>query len=215
MMNLYLIKSKVDLIKEAQQDFLNLYGKECNPFTRKVYFYFFVQDNKKYIHKKALQFIYTNAETYTSEVDPYYCNLTKSVTPAPNVEPFLSEYSGSLLPRLLEDNDKFFVYEYVNGHPIESVSLEEFYYLKLQHDSLDFTPFYNSMTYNLIRTDESIKLIDFKHFDHKKDLPFFVYLYNEDNRVNTLYIEKNTDTDSIAGYLGIDYPVKDAKIIEY
>jgi hypothetical protein len=214
-MNLYLIKSKVDLIKEAQEDFFNLYGKECKPFTRKIYFYFFIQDNKKYIHKKSLRFIYSNAETYTKEVDPYYCNLTKSLDPAPDVEPFLSSYDGELLPKLLEDNDKFFVYEYFEGDPVDAITADEFQHLKAQDSEVPFTPFYNSMTYNLARNAETIKLIDFKHFDPRQNLPFFVYLYNEDNRVNTLYIEKNTDTDAIVGHLGIDYPVKDAKIIEY
>jgi hypothetical protein len=213
-MNTYLAKSKVDFIKAARDDLLKLYNINYTPFTRKIYFYFFELGGKKYIHKEALKFVYTNADTFTTDIDPDSCALEKQISVV-DILPFLSSYTGTLLPKLLEDNDKFFVYEYFDGSPIEDISAEEFYYLKSQHELLPVTPFYNSMTYNLARNNETIKLIDFKHFDYKRDLPFFMYLYNEDNRVNTLYIEKNTNTGPIADHLGIDYPVEDAKIIEY
>jgi hypothetical protein len=213
-MNTYLIKSKIQWIKQARQDFLDIYGIDYTPFTRKVYFYFFIHDNKKYIHKQSLNFVYSNADTWSNDISPEYCPLVKEITTV-DICDFLRHYNGSLLPTLLEDNDKFFVYEYFEGDPVDAITADEFQHLKAQDSEVPFTPFYNSMTYNLARNAETIKLIDFKHFDPRQNLPFFVYLYNEDNRVNTLYIEKNTDTDAIVGHLGIDYPVKDAKIIEY
>jgi hypothetical protein len=71
------------------------------------------------------------------------------------------------------------------------------------------------MTYNLVRKNDTIKLIDFKHFEPKDNKPFFIYLYNEENRVNTLYIEQGTVLEQIHAHLAIDYPVHDANIIEY
>lgn len=213
-MNTYLTQSKVQFIKEARDDFKRIYGLDHTPFTRKIYFYFFEHRNKKYVHKRSLKFIYSNADTYTTEVDPYYCNLTKQTTPV-DVITFLERYQGQLLPKLLENNDSFLVYEYWPADPVDSVTSDEFWYLKGQHERLELTPFYNSMTYNLARNDNQIKLIDLKHFEPKDSKPFFLYLYNEENNVNTLYIEKGTDTAPIANHLAIDYPVLDAIIIEY
>lgn len=214
MMNTYLTQSKVAFIKEARDDFKSIYGLDLTPFTRKIYFYFFEHAGKKYVHKSSLKFIYSNADTYTKEVDPEFCYLTKQTTPV-DVIPFLENYAGTLLPKLLESNDSFLVYEYWDGDPVDYVTSDEFWYLKNQHEQLDLTPFYNSMTYNLARNIDQIKLIDLKHFEPKDTKPFFVYLYNQDNRVNTLYVETGTDIDSIVSHLGIDYPILDAKIIEY
>jgi hypothetical protein len=66
-----------------------------------------------------------------------------------------------------------------------------------------------------VRADNIIKLIDFKHFEIKDNKPFFIYLYNEENRVNTLYVEQGTVLETIFAHLAIDYPVYDATIIEY
>ena len=214
MMNTYLTQSKVAFIKEARDDFKRIYGLDHTPFTRKIYFYFFEHSGKKYVHKRSLKFIYSNADTYTTEVDPYFCFLTKQKEPV-DVFAFLESYTGTLLPKLLENNDSFLVYEYWEAEPVDYVTSDEFWYLKKQHEELALTPFYNSMTYNLARKGEQIKLIDLKHFEPKDSKPFFLYLYNEQNSVNTLYIEKGTNIGPINAHLGIDYPVKDANIIEY
>ena len=213
-MNTYLIKSKVDLIKQARKDLLDLYGIDHTPFTRKIYFYFFELDGKKYVHKESLRFVYSNAETYTKEVDPYYCHLTKEHVP-PDVCKFLETYNGTALPTLLESNDKFFVYQYVEGEPIDSITQEEFYQLWQYHTEFELTPFYNSMAYNLARTENSIKVVDLKHFECKINIPFFIYLYNEDNNINRLYVKYGTNLELIAKHLAIDYPVDTATVFEY
>jgi hypothetical protein len=213
-MNTYLIKSKIDLIKEARQDFLDLYGIDYTPFTRKIYFYFFVHNELKYIHKRSLNFIYSNADTWTFTQEPDRCGLVKEYDII-DLYPFLESYSGSLLLDLVEHNDKFLVYKYAHGDPIESITKQEFYQLRSAHDEMLFTPFYNSMTYNLVRTADSIKLVDFKHFEPKDNKPFFVYFHNEQNRVNTLYIEQGTPLKPIIDHLEIDYPVNSATIREY
>ena len=213
-MNTYLIQSKVKLIKDARAKLFELYNIDYTPFTRKIYFYFFIYEQKKYVHKESLEFVYSNAETYTEDIDPYYCNLTKCILPV-DVCNFLESYSGTFLPKLLDSNNTFLVYEYVNGDPIESVNQTEFFTLKLHHEAMELTPFYNSMTYNLIRTEKDVILVDLKHFENKKDLPFFVYLYNKDNCVNRLYIESTSDLDSIKQHLALDYPIDLAEITIY
>jgi hypothetical protein len=132
-----------------------------------------------------------------------------------NVCKFLETYTGTFLPKLLDNNDKFFVYEYMEGEPINTVTTDEFFTLKLHHEDLQLTPFYNSMTYNLIRTSNGVKLVDLKHFENKKDLPFFVYLYNKDHGINKLYIEEHSVLDKAMQHLAFDYPVNLAEIITY
>lgn len=214
MMNTYLTQSKIRLIKRAKQDLQDIYDIDYTPFTRKMYFYYFVLDGRKYVHKESLWFVYTNAETYTNDREPDQCDLRQNTVP-PDVLGFLSSYQGALLPQLLEENDKFLVYEYFEGTHIDSITESEFFYLKTHHKITELTPFYNSMAYNMARNGDCIKLIDFKHFEPKDSKPFFIYLYNEDNKVNMLYIEKNTDIGSIFEHLAIDYPVEDAIIVEY
>lgn len=213
-MNTYLTKCKVDLIKQARKDLRDLYGIDYTPFTRKIYFYFFELQGKKYVHKESLRFVYANADTYTKLIDPYYCHLTKEFVP-PDVCSFLENYKGTALPALLESNDKFLVYEYINGEPIDSLSVDEFYQLEQYHNDFELTPFYNSMTYNLARTANSIKVIDLKHFECKINMPFFIYLYNEDNGINKLYIKSGTDLSLIINHLITDYPVTSAVIFNY
>ena len=214
MMNTYLIQSKVNWIKQARQDLKRIYNLDHTPFTRKIYFYFFEHDNKKYVYKNALKFVYSNAETFTKEIDPYFCELTQQYTPV-DVCQFLEQVDSPLFPKLLDSNDSFFVYEYVIGDPVEFVTKEEFEFIEEQNQKLALTPFYNSMTYNLVRTSDSIKLVDLKHFECKIDLPFFLYFYNKDNVVNRLFSRKNTDLEKIFAHVGLDYPVSQAEIILY
>jgi hypothetical protein len=213
-MNTYLTNCKIELIKEVKQSLLDLYGIDSTPFTRKIYFYFFIYNNKKYVYKKALNFVYSNAETYTTALDPTMCHLTKEIDPVRICE-FLENYCGNLLPKLLEINDKFLVYEFEVGEPVDSITQLEFITLRDHVETMSLTPFYNSMTYNLVRGPNGIKLIDLKHFEVKDNKPFFVYLYNKDNGVNLLYVIKDTVIDSILQHLNIDYPASEATLIEY
>jgi hypothetical protein len=208
----YITWSKVCLIHEAAADFKDLYDIKCNPFTRKQFFYFITHDNKKYIHKRSLQFVYTNADTYTSDIRPNWCDLKKKIEPC-DIIAFLESYTGDLLPKLIESNKKFLVYEYWNGIPIDSIEPGEFAFLKHQHEQGTLTPFYNSMCYNLVRGNDGTRLVDFKHFEFRDSKPFFLYFYNDTNAVNTLYIEADTPLESIIEHLRIDYPILDAKIV--
>lgn len=108
------------------KDAMDVYGIDAIPFSRKIYFYFFVIGNKKYIHKESLRFVYSNGETYTNDIDPQFCRLTKEIEPI-DVCTFLESYKGDLLPQLLDVNDKFLVYQYEDGSLVTDINNQEFY----------------------------------------------------------------------------------------
>jgi len=215
-MNTYLIQSKIELLKEFKQDFKLIYNVDVFPFTNKLFFYFYVIEGKKYVHRKSLEFIYSNADTYTYDIDPYYCNLKKEYLPF-NIISYLSSINSNLLPPLLDINDKFLVYDYINGIPINSINKDEYYYLKNLDTLSNYTAFYNSMCYNLLRDNEGkIVLIDLKHFEIKKsNLPFFLYFYNKSHAINCLYYDNSNMLPDILNHISIDYPTNNIKLINY
>lgn len=212
-MNGYLTWSKARLIRQAQNDFLNLTGIKITPWTKKIYFYFFIHEGKKWVSKSGLNFVYTNADTWTNDPLPDHCGLQREFKSVDVVD-FLNYYSGKLLPPR-QQNQSFFIFDWIEGEPVNSITIDEFFYLHDQNMSMEFTPFYNSMTYNLVRTRDRIYLVDLKHFDRKIDLPFFVYFYNDAHQINRLYVEIGANLDKIIQHLKIDYPVLDAEIIGY
>ena len=213
-MNTYIINSKVKYIKQAKQDLKDLYNIDYTPFTRKNFFYFFVIDGKKFVHKESLNFVNSNAETYTRSRDPFFCALKKEFEPF-DIQNFLENYQGSLLPTMLENNDKFFVYEYLQGEPVVDINSTEFHILKEKIKDMSVTPFYNSMTYNLVRTKTDIKLVDFKHLEKKTEIPFFVYFYNKEYNINTLHFSQCDDLKLIKNILSVDYPIEKTNFIAH
>lgn len=212
--------AKSKQIIKAKKDYLEDFNKEAKMFTNKEFFYFFVDENTKYIHKDSLRFCLTNANTYEFDINP-----TKAITPTPETKQyfekeihdlfeFFTNYKGDLLPEL-HSSENFFHYEFVIGESITSITNEEFFKLKELHDNSEFTPFYNSLCYNIVREPEgTLKVIDFKHFERKDEKPFFVYMYNEDHHINALYIEEGTDLDLVFERLDKDYKIE-AKHIHY
>lgn len=211
--NYYLNKKKVELIKEAKKDFFDLYNLNYTPFTKKIFFYFFIYDSKKYVHKKSLNFIYTNADTYTEEISPYFCKLEKK-EPI-DVIKFLSSCDDNLLLKKVEENEKFLVYDFFDGDFLTDLNKEDFYYLKYFHENNWLTPFYNSMAYNILKKDHVIKMIDFKHFEEKDKKPFFIYMYNQQNKINKLFLENYDKIDMILNHLSKDYPMHNIEIFKH
>jgi hypothetical protein len=209
MTNTYITNSKAQWIRRACKDFKEISGIEHLPWTRKNFFYFFEHRGKKYVHKDALRFVYTNADTYSHEREPDCCPLVKEINPIDVIE-FLETTTSELFPPLIESNDKFLVYEYVQGTPATDITAEEFFWIKEQHNKLSHTPFTNSMTYNLVRADQ-LKLVDLKHFE-AKSLPFFVYFYNKENNINSLYLDNESNCMAVFEHLRVDYPVDSAII---
>lgn len=213
MMNTYIIKEKARLIRKAQEDFYTDFGLRHTPFTRKTFFYFFELNGAKYVHKESLRFVYTNANTWTNNSDPSMCSLYKEFK-VPEVLSFLSNNDSSLLPAILEETENFIVFDYIPGKPVDSISKEEYNYIKGENEKMSLTPFYNSMAYNLLRADK-LYLIDLKHFEYKKDIPFFIYFYNFDFGINKLYTDVDVDINLINGILDVDYPFAESDIIYY
>lgn len=209
-MNLYLIKFKVDQIKQAAYD----YGKPINGFTRKLFFYFFIDNNIKYIHKQSLFGVYTNAFTYSDEEDtPNYCRLNDKPI-KDTFKPILDWIvkGNSIIPKV-NDSEHFISHKVMKGEVLNSLTQDQFFELK-EYDG-EYTPFYNSMCYNLIDTVDGIKVLDMKHFELRDDKPFFIYMYNEDHGINKLYVESNTQLKPIFDHLNKDYYVTKQDVIYY
>lgn len=139
-MNTYIIKEKARWIRQAQKDLFQEFGIEHTPFTRKDFFYFFELDRRKYVHKQALEFVYSNAGTWTNDSDPSHCNLAKQYE-IPEVIDFLQNNDSELIPDLLEVTDNFLVFDYIPGKPVDSITEEEYNYLKDETLFMNLTPF--------------------------------------------------------------------------
>jgi hypothetical protein len=206
----YKEKMKIKLMREAIQDFEKDFGRKPKTFfTKKDNFYFIVDyydDMKtKFIHKKSLKMIYTNYDTYTYDLEPETCYLTKQYKPFDLCQLGLPEISKN-----------FYAVTWLEGEIVMNISKEDFYHLKNKWNDKKFTPFYNQMLFNLIRNAEGIFIIDYKHFEYSKDLPFFIYFYNKDFNVNKLYCEKNIkkeDLEKIKKHLRKDYVVEDKNVV--
>lgn len=220
-MNLFCIKFKAFLIRKAQTDFFNEFNLSVNIFTKKIFFYFFVHNNVKYIHKESLRLVYTNLDTGSDLQDtPNFCDiLDKNKIQEKNEAVkdiiFLLQEQNILIPKI-NNTLNFLTYEFIIGEPVVEISSDEFKFLKNNSNFNGYTPFYNSMCFNMIRTKETLKLIDFKHFEKIDSKKFFIYLNNEDFNINKLYIEKSTERDDIniiLDHLRLDYNVERKDII--
>ena len=212
MANLYLSKFKADQIRKAKKDF----GNNVSAFTRKLFFYYFIDDGKKYIHKDSLRAVYTNADTYSElENTLDFCLIADK----PKIDVFSEILSfitteNKIIPKF-EENDKFLFHKYIAGEPLTEINNYQFFFLKDADEEKDFTPFYNSMCYNLVSSEEGVMLIDMKHFERKDDKPFFVFMNNDKAKINDLYIEDDTVIDNIMNHLEKDYIIDNINIIRF
>jgi hypothetical protein len=202
----YRNKMKIKLMREAVEDFKKDLDKEPKHFfTKKENFYFIRDEDKKYIHKKSLRMIYTNYDTYTYDLEPETCMLTKQYKPL-----------DLCLLGLPEASKNFYIVNWLEGEQILSLEENDYFHLKDKWKNINFTPFYNQMAFNLVKNENGIFIIDYKHFENKRDLPFFVYFYNKDFNINILYYEKNeNDLEKIKDYLSIDYPIEKAELVDF
>jgi hypothetical protein len=199
----YKNQMKIKLMREALKDFNNDFGMDPDEFfTNKDNFYFVLKDNIKYIHKKSLKMIYTNYDTFTNDIDPEVCKLKKDI-----------EVFSICKLSLPEASPNFYKVPYLEGKIITSIDKNDFLHLKNKWDKKNFTPFYNQMVFNLIKNKKGIFIIDYKHFENRKDLPFFIYFYNKKFNINTLYYSE--DLDKIFEYLKNDYPIKNVELVYY
>ncbi len=211
MISYYLTQLKAQLLRRAQRDFAEEYNKQITPYTSKTFFYFHIMDGVKYVHLPSLEAVYSNGDTFCTDLLPECCYLQKQIEPV-DIASFLTSYNGDLLPLKLHQNKSFIAYQTVRGQALTQVNIHEFYRLKEKSRHCALTPFYNSMAYNLVKADDSddVFLVDVKHFEEKDNKPFFIYMFNRENGINDLYVEQLTNT--ILDHLRIDYPVDYAKI---
>jgi len=186
-----LTKEILKQIITFKKQFKESFGYDIIPCrTNKIYHYFEVVNNTKIVSKEALQYIYGN------DCISLF-NFFRS--------------NNKLLPKVLDENKYFFIFEYLEGEIMVDITKEDFDYLE-QFQGLEFYPFVNSLYSNLIRTSNGIKLIDLKHLDNKvTNLPnkikdtLIVYMNNEDNNVSDLYIRDDKYLDEILEVLIKDY----------
>jgi len=194
------VKQIIEYKKEFNLDFgLNIDIKQ----NRKLFHYFEIYDGylkkTKVVRKKSIQEIYE-----------YDCEDLFNF--------FRSE--DELLPTLLGESKHFFIFEYVEGELVKSITKEDFKYLE-RFESYEFYPFINSLYTNLIRLEDgSIKLADLKHLDNKIcKIPEYlkenliVFLYNKEDRVSNLYIKDEKYIDEIFEILEKDYD--NIKVIKF
>jgi len=212
--NKYLLWYKAKAIREAKKDF----KKPVDAFTRKKFFYFFLDDGYKWIHIKALEGVYTNAFTYSNEEDtPNFCYIKDK----PKKDKFKEicqfiERGGQLFPKVMKSNN-FYYYKVEDGSPLTEIDEDIYFKLKHQYEIMTYTPFYNSMCYNLIQNSQGeIKMIDYKHFEERDaNMPFFIYMNNDKIKVNDLYLESGYSKDMIKKiiiHLRKDYEVSEDNI---
>lgn len=204
--------SKRRNMTQAVLDFEELYGQRLYvPHTNKQYFYFIAHGGKKYVHKSSLRFLYTNRDTYTYEDDASCCPLTREFEPI-DIVSILESESLPFLPKLLDSNEHFLVYEYIEGTPIQDITEDDYEECRHIHSQSSLTPMYNSINGNMIRTPSGIKLIDFKQLDPvEPSTPFFVYLRYPTS--STLHIDASSDIAPVLSLLDAEYSTNNLSII--
>jgi len=186
---------KLHQMLSFKQRFLEDFGRPVSlDMNDKIYFYFQKVEGTKVVSKEALQQIYE-----------YDCE---------DLFDFLRS-GNPLLPCLIEETRHFFVFEYLHGEVLESITADDFREIERLTAGSEYTPFHNSMYTNIIKTGGKIKLIDFKHLDNKiteVDIDTFVFMHNNKNKICDLYIRNFDDLDSIMELLEKDYDLTNLKI---
>lgn len=209
----YDVWSKVQHTRQAQADFLELYGERVSPFTSNQYFYFIIHNGKKFVHKQSLKYIYTNRGTFTLDEGLDYCKLVKEFTPI-DIVSILENEQLPFMPRLLDANEQFLVYEFTTGEMIQHITADDYYECKRIHAATHLTPFYNSINGNMIRTVSGIVLIDFKQLDPiDQSQPFYVYLRWPN--ATELHVDSQTDVDPIIQMLDDEFSTKNLTTIRH
>jgi len=209
----YLLKSKALYIRKAIAHFKEEFNIDIKIFTKKMFYYFTIHNNIKYIHKESFLFYLNNGDTFTYDIIPWKCNIDSL-----NTFDFmyndivkLLKSNNNLIPHIRESNN-FYMYDFVEGEPIIDISVKEFFELRKFFNENTIIPFYNSMCFNIVRTLNGLKIIDLKHFERKDNKPFYIYLNNDKYNINTLYIEETSDLELVLKHLRRDYTITNENI---
>lgn len=172
------------------------------------FFYYFIHNDYKYIHKESYLFNITLYDTFDdNDIIKDYCNLKdksnilKYKTYQKNILNYIRGNYG-FLPEVQED-EFFFKAKILKGTILyqlitrkDFLDLYEHYKISI---SLGVNPFSSLLSKNIIRTGTGIKLIDFKQLrtnEFELALPFLVFLGNKDeSSFNLFTFKENKDYD--------------------
>lgn len=234
----YLRNKKVELIKESYVDFKADFNVELDygsGFTRSDFFHFVIYDGKKYVHKKAFEFLLTNGETFLVNVENpkefmVNKNVNEIVKHKANVvkmfEFFRSEINKyEIYPKLLNESEHFFVFEYYGDEDYEEIldlKLEDAKYISLHYKKATkgknevVTPFFNQMYHKILRHKHSkiIKIRDIKGLEFHDNEALGILFYNDAVNVYYLLERRYILKSMILAPFKNDYKVKATQMIK-
>lgn len=235
----YLLDNKIRLMKKFAQDLkkdFKISVPEGYGFTKSDFFHFGAIEDKKYVHKEALLFFFTNALTYNYDatkndfdenniqVDPKEKEKIDS-----NIKKMIDFFrtdkrKKSLYPRLLEESENFFVFEfYQEGdtwRKLSALTRKDARYIRKnlvempKHKGMYLSPFKNQMCKKIMKNKVTgeLKLIDIKSYEVVDYCPRIIYMFSYFH--NDIYIcgFALRTRDKIIAPFEEDYPVDDARL---
>lgn len=238
-MSVYLREEKIKWLHKMRDDLLKDCGVEVphgSGFSKKSFVHFMVVDDKKYVHKEALKFIYTNGGTYfmNTEMPKYFVvnqNAVEKKRIDGNVERMFNFFREGInqckiYPEFLAETENFFVFKYYSEDEWERLERLTRYDTDFIKKSFDqtfkdekevITPFYNQMYNKLFRHKKTgeIVMVDLKGLEVWPKTSLAILMYGE--YVNDLYLlERRFLTRAyILKPFAIDYPVQETNIIRH
>lgn len=236
--SVYLRNKKVEFIKESYKDFKKDYGIDLEygqGFTRSEFFHFVAYGGKKYVHKNALRFLLTNGETYFVGLEnPKEFKVNQDISmimkTKENVEKMFYFFrheinSYEIYPKLLEESESFFVFEYFDSEEfeeIEKLNLKDAkfiysHYKKATNGKKEVvTPFYNQMYRKILRNKltNEIKVRDIKGLEFHSNDPLGILFYNDAVNVYYLLERRYLLKSMILKPYVTDYKVKATQMIK-
>lgn len=209
----YLLDNKLKYIYRFVHDAKKDFGIDVKPGTgfKNIQFYYSANiDGKMYVHKDALHFVYTNADTYVEdsrEIQSFKFCKDQSVIDDYNkkietIFDFIrSDFSKcEFFPRLLDESPNFFVFECLDEDDWEPVyrlrvddrkDLVQKFNLAYGGKKNIVSPFKSELSGEIYRNKNSgnLRIFDMaKLKSHVND--FFVIYFCDRRNINTLYVLK-------------------------
>lgn len=207
----YLVDKKVEYIYRFSKDIKKEFDIDIKLGTgfKNIQFHYSAPvDGKLYVHKDALRFVYTNADTYledSREIQTYkFCTDSKVIDEynarIKTIFEFIrSGFGGSsLFPKVLDESQSFFVLENNDEdlwEPVFRLRKEDKVELLMEFESLYkkkkmiVSPFKSELSGEIFRHKDTgkLKIFDMRKLKiHAND--FFVIYFNDWGTINNLYI---------------------------
>lgn len=238
-MSVYLREEKVKWLHKMRDDLRKDFGIEVphgSGFSKKSFVHFIVVDGKKYVHKEALRFIYTNGDTYFMNVEmPKYFSVNQDQTEIKRIDAnadrifnfFRQEINQcKIYPDFLAETENYFVFKYYSEDEWERLERLTRYDTDFIKSSFDqtfkgerevITPFYNQMYNKLYRhkTTGEIVMVDLKGLEVWPKSSLAILMYGA--FVNDLYLleRRFLTRNYLLKPFAIDYPVQETNIIRH